>query len=214
MCLQIATGLAHLHLEIIGTQVGFLTFLDDVTQLPDPYVSLRIPIRTIWSGLRILIRIQSGQWIRIRIGIEPKMLDPDPDEMNADPQPCIWLWIGIPIRILLFSSVAFRPTKKKVLSKDFLLFAYRIYTYQSSKITRYFITFSPISFCQIDLLDLLKSVFDSSYNKIFEIYKSGIQWTSVVDPLGPVSCWIRSGIIFAGPDLMADPVLSSSFIYT
>jgi hypothetical protein len=26
-------------------------------------------------------------WIRIRIGIQPKMLDPDPDEMNADPQP-------------------------------------------------------------------------------------------------------------------------------
>ncbi len=27
-------------------------------------------------------------WIQIRIGIQPKMLDPDPDEMNADPQPC------------------------------------------------------------------------------------------------------------------------------
>jgi hypothetical protein len=27
--------------------------------------------------------------LRIRIGIQPKMLDPDPDEMNADPQP--WL---------------------------------------------------------------------------------------------------------------------------
>jgi hypothetical protein len=28
-------------------------------------------------------------WIRIRIGIQPKMLDPDldPDDMNADPQP-------------------------------------------------------------------------------------------------------------------------------
>jgi hypothetical protein len=25
----------------------------------------------------------------IRIGIQPKMLDPDPDEMNADPQPCL-----------------------------------------------------------------------------------------------------------------------------
>jgi hypothetical protein len=25
--------------------------------------------------------------IRIRIGIQPKMLDPDPDEINADPQP-------------------------------------------------------------------------------------------------------------------------------
>ncbi len=28
-------------------------------------------------------------WIRIRIGIQPKMLDPDPYQMNADPQP--WL---------------------------------------------------------------------------------------------------------------------------
>jgi hypothetical protein len=26
-------------------------------------------------------------WIRIRIGIQPKMLDPDPDEINAYPQP-------------------------------------------------------------------------------------------------------------------------------
>jgi hypothetical protein len=25
----------------------------------------------------------------IRIGIQPKLLDPDPDEMNADPQPCL-----------------------------------------------------------------------------------------------------------------------------
>jgi hypothetical protein len=27
--------------------------------------------------------------IRIRIGIQPKMLDPDRDEMNAVPQPCV-----------------------------------------------------------------------------------------------------------------------------
>ena len=27
--------------------------------------------------------------IRIRIGIQPKMLDPDRDEINADPQPCL-----------------------------------------------------------------------------------------------------------------------------
>jgi hypothetical protein len=27
-------------------------------------------------------------WIRIQIGIQPKTLDPDPDERNADPQPC------------------------------------------------------------------------------------------------------------------------------
>jgi hypothetical protein len=29
--------------------------------------------------------------IRIRIGVHPKMLDPDPDEMNADVQPCFKL---------------------------------------------------------------------------------------------------------------------------
>jgi hypothetical protein len=31
-------------------------------------------------------------WIRIRIGNKPKMLDldPDPDEMNKDPQPCLF----------------------------------------------------------------------------------------------------------------------------
>ncbi len=28
----------------------------------------------------------------LRIGIQPKMLDPDPDEMNADPQPCLRDW--------------------------------------------------------------------------------------------------------------------------
>jgi hypothetical protein len=27
-------------------------------------------------------------WIRIRVGIQPKMLYPDSDEINADPQPC------------------------------------------------------------------------------------------------------------------------------
>jgi hypothetical protein len=31
-------------------------------------------------------------WIRNRIGIQPKMLDPDPDpynQMNTDPKPCL-----------------------------------------------------------------------------------------------------------------------------
>jgi hypothetical protein len=49
---------------------------------------------TFWS-LKPWIQIGSGfvldpdpYWIRIRIGIKPKMLDPDPDEMNANPQPC------------------------------------------------------------------------------------------------------------------------------
>ncbi len=58
----------------------------------------------------IRIRIGSGSgsvldpdryWIRIRIGIsiQPKMLDPDPDEMNADPQPCyFYFWKVHPCR--------------------------------------------------------------------------------------------------------------------
>jgi hypothetical protein len=36
----------------------------------------------------LLTKALDPDWIRIRIGIQPKMLDPDPDEMNADPQPC------------------------------------------------------------------------------------------------------------------------------
>jgi hypothetical protein len=39
----------------------------------------------------LVIKALDPDWIRIRIGIQPKMLDPDPDEMNADPQPCFTL---------------------------------------------------------------------------------------------------------------------------
>ncbi len=39
----------------------------------------------------LVIKALDPDWIRIRIGVQPKMLDPDPDEMNADPQP----WIRI-----------------------------------------------------------------------------------------------------------------------
>jgi hypothetical protein len=33
----------------------------------------------------LVIKVLDPDWIRI--GIPPKMLDPDPDEINADPQP-------------------------------------------------------------------------------------------------------------------------------
>jgi hypothetical protein len=33
----------------------------------------------------LVIKALDPDWIRI--GVHPKMLDPDPDEMNADPQP-------------------------------------------------------------------------------------------------------------------------------
>jgi hypothetical protein len=35
----------------------------------------------------LVIKALDPDWIRIRIGIQPKMLDPD--EMNADQQPCL-----------------------------------------------------------------------------------------------------------------------------
>ncbi len=37
----------------------------------------------------MVIKALDPDWIRIRIGVHPKMLNPDPDEMNADPQPCL-----------------------------------------------------------------------------------------------------------------------------
>jgi hypothetical protein len=41
----------------------------------------------------LVIKVLDPDWIRIRIRIggHPKMLDPDPDEMNADPQPWMQL---------------------------------------------------------------------------------------------------------------------------
>ncbi len=38
----------------------------------------------------LVIKALDPDWIRIRIGVHPKMLDPD--EMNADPQPWCNLW--------------------------------------------------------------------------------------------------------------------------
>jgi hypothetical protein len=35
----------------------------------------------------LVIKAQDPDWIRILIGIQPKMPDSDPDKMNADPQP-------------------------------------------------------------------------------------------------------------------------------
>ncbi len=38
----------------------------------------------------MVIKALDPDWIRVRIGVHPKMLDPDPDleKMNTDPQPC------------------------------------------------------------------------------------------------------------------------------
>ncbi len=39
-------------------------------------------------------------WIQIRIGIQPEMLDPDPDEMNADPQPWDEVWTVLSYQLM------------------------------------------------------------------------------------------------------------------
>ncbi len=44
----------------------------------------------------LVIKALDPDWIRIRIDIQPKMLDPDPDEMNADPQPCLLVRLPSP----------------------------------------------------------------------------------------------------------------------
>ncbi len=36
----------------------------------------------------LVIKALDSDWIRIRIGIQPQMLDPDPDQMSTDPKHC------------------------------------------------------------------------------------------------------------------------------
>ncbi len=45
----------------------------------------------------MVIKALDPDWIRIRIGVHPKMLDPDPDAMNTDPQPCFFWWCLAPL---------------------------------------------------------------------------------------------------------------------
>jgi hypothetical protein len=54
-----------------------------------------------WSAgcsLFLVIKTLDLEWIRIRIGIQPKMLGPDPDpgQMSTDPQPwyTVYLVVG------------------------------------------------------------------------------------------------------------------------
>jgi hypothetical protein len=37
----------------------------------------------------LVIKALDPDWIRIRIGLQPQTLDPDPEKMNMDPKPCI-----------------------------------------------------------------------------------------------------------------------------
>jgi hypothetical protein len=53
---------------------------------------LRKPIqkKLIFFQLKFFFLVFGHQnpWIQILIGLQPKMLDPDPYQMNTDPQPC------------------------------------------------------------------------------------------------------------------------------
>jgi hypothetical protein len=39
--------------------------------------------------LFLVIKALDPDWIRIRIGLQPQTLDPDPEKINTDPQPCL-----------------------------------------------------------------------------------------------------------------------------
>ncbi len=39
----------------------------------------------------LVIKALDPYWIRIRIGLQHQTLDPDPEKMNTDPQPCLVL---------------------------------------------------------------------------------------------------------------------------
>ncbi len=58
-------------------------------------IRIRIRIRIRNPGLKgfyyymPVIKTLIPDWIRIRIGIQPKMLDPDPYQMNTDPVPLV-----------------------------------------------------------------------------------------------------------------------------
>jgi hypothetical protein len=54
----------------------------------------------------LVIKALDPYWIRIRIGNQPKVLDPDLDEMNADPQPCLREGYGEVVGVLPVTVVA------------------------------------------------------------------------------------------------------------
>jgi hypothetical protein len=38
----------------------------------------------------LVIKALDPDWIRIRIGLQPQTLDPDPEKLNTDPKPCFF----------------------------------------------------------------------------------------------------------------------------
>ncbi len=53
----------------------------------------------------MVIKTLDPDWIRIRIDIQPKMLDPDPYQMNTNPKP--WLHTIFNIAIFIYSMLVF-----------------------------------------------------------------------------------------------------------
>jgi hypothetical protein len=66
-----------------------LLFLDPGSEIRDPgWVKIRIRNTEIFGHKNPGSALdQDPFWIRIRIDIQPKMLDPDPYQMNTDPKP-------------------------------------------------------------------------------------------------------------------------------
>ena len=66
-----------------------LLFLDPGSEIRDPgWVKIRIRNTEIFGHKNPGSALdQDSFWIRIRIDIQPKMLDPDPYQMNTDPKP-------------------------------------------------------------------------------------------------------------------------------
>jgi hypothetical protein len=66
----------------------------------------------------LVIKALDPDWIRI--GIQPKMLNPDSDEMNADPQPCLeGILVGRQVKNLIGLQLHFLIlTRSEVISSQ------------------------------------------------------------------------------------------------
>jgi hypothetical protein len=58
----------------------------------------------------LVIKALDPDWIRIRIGLQPQTLAPDPDQMNADPKP----WLNVQYRNRSHFVISLRPPEIEV----------------------------------------------------------------------------------------------------
>jgi hypothetical protein len=73
-----------------------------------------------WIRIGFGLDPDPAYWIRIRIGIQPKMLELDPDGMNADPQPCAKVRASTTCSTL-------RHFPKKMCKADVLFYVFKTY---------------------------------------------------------------------------------------